>query len=216
MGLMIPKLGLFWFLIMLDTSIGDALFTKTQRRVLSLLYGKPDKSFYTNEIVRWAAMGRGTISRELDKLVSAGLLSVTREGNQNHYQAQKDNPVYNELLGIVRKTFGVADVIRQALKPFDSQIKLAFVYGSIAKSTDAQSSDIDLMLVGEGLEYADVMEVLIPLEESLQRPIDPTIYAVVDFIEKLDQNSSFLVRVMEQQKLMIKGDVDEFKKSGKA
>ncbi len=197
------------------TSIGDALFTKTQQRVLGLLYGKPDKSFYTNEIVRWAAMGRGTISRELDKLVSSGLLSVSREGNQNHYQAQKDNPVYNELLGIVRKTFGVADVIRQALKLLDPQIQLAFVYGSVAKSTDAKSSDVDLMLVGESLEYADVMEMLLPLEESLQRPINPTIYETADFVEKLDQNSSFLVRVMEQQKLMIKGDIDEFRKSGK-
>ena len=215
MGIIVPKLGLFWFLIMSVTSIGDALFTKTQQRVLGLLYGKPDKSFYTNEIVRWAAMGRGTISRELDKLVSAGLLSVSREGNQNHYQAQKDNPVYNELLGIVRKTFGVADVIRQALKPLDPKIQLAFVYGSVAKSTDAKSSDIDLMLVGESLEYADVMELLIPLEESLQRPINPTIYETADFVEKLDQNSSFLVRVMEQSKLMIKGDIDEFRKSGK-
>ena len=215
MGSIVPRLGLFWFLIMSVTSIGDALFTKTQQRVLGLLYGKPDKSFYTNEIVRWAAMGRGTISRELDKLVSSGLLSVSREGNQNHYQAQKDNPVYNELLGIVRKTFGVADVIRQALKPLDPQIQLAFVYGSVAKSTDAKSSDIDLMLVGESLEYADVMEMLLPLEESLQRPINPTIYEADDFVKKLDQNSSFLVRVMEQSKLMIKGDIDEFRKSGK-
>ncbi len=200
---------------MLTTSIGDALFTKTQQRVLGLLYGKPDKSFYTNEIMRWAAIGRGTISRELDRLVSAGLLSVSREGNQNHYQANQDNPVYNELLGIVRKTFGVADVIRQALKPLDPQIQLAFVYGSVAKSTEAKSSDIDLMLVGELLEYADVMEMLLPLEESLQRPINPTIYETTDFVEKLDQNNSFLVRVMEQQKLMIKGDIDELRKSGK-
>jgi len=115
------------------TSIGDALFTKTQQRVLGLLYGTPDKSFYTNEIMRWADMGRGTIRRELDRLVSAGILSVTPEGNQNHYQAKQDNPVYTELLGIVRKTFGVADVIRQAMKPLSGQIKLAFIYGSIAK-----------------------------------------------------------------------------------
>ena len=109
---------------MLPISIGDALFTKTQQRVLGLLYGKPDKSFYTNEIMRWADMGRGTIRRELDRLVSAGLLSATRLGNQNHYQANQDNPVYTELLGIVKKTFGVADVIRLALKPLESQIEL--------------------------------------------------------------------------------------------
>jgi len=93
------------------TTIGDALFTKTQQRVLGLLYGKPEQSFYTNEIVRLADMGRGTIRRELERLVSAGLLVVSREGNQLHYRANPRNPVYQELLAIVRKTFGVVDVI---------------------------------------------------------------------------------------------------------
>jgi predicted nucleotidyltransferase len=196
---------------MQTTSIGDALFTKTQQRVLGLLYGTPDKSFYANEIMRWADMGRGTIRRELDRLVSAGILSVTPEGNQNHYQAKQDNPVYTELLGIVRKTFGVADVIRQALKPLNALIKLAFIYGSIAKSTDARTSDIDLMLIGEGLNYGDVMDVLMPFEESLQRSVNPTIFTSVEFASRLDQNSSFLVRVMEQPKLVIKGVIDDFR-----
>lgn len=199
---------------MLFSSIGDALFTKTQQRVLGLLYGKPDKSFYTNEIVRWADMGRGTIRRELDRLVSAGLLLVSHEGNQHHYQANPDCPIYTELLGIVRKTFGVADVIREALKPIDKQIELAFVYGSIAKGTDAKTSDIDLLMVGEDLFYGDVMELMMPLEESLLRPINPTIYSPEDFKAKLVDGSSFLVRLMEQPKLMIKGVIDDFRKSG--
>ena len=193
------------------TSIGDALFTKTQQRVLGLLYGVPDKSFYTNEIMRWADMGRGTIRRELDRLVSAGILSVTPEGNQNHYQAKQDNPVYADLLGIVRKTFGVVDVIKQALKPLNAQIKLAFIYGSIAKGTDARTSDIDLMLIGEGLNYGDVIDVLMPLEESLQRSVNPTVFTSAEFASRLDQNSSFLVRVMEQPKLVIKGVIDDFR-----
>ncbi|MEH6543582.1 MAG: winged helix-turn-helix domain-containing protein [Porticoccaceae bacterium] len=83
-------------------SIGDALFTKTQQKVLGLLFGKPDKSFYTNEIMRSAAMGRGTVSRELDRLVSAGLISITKEGNQNHYQANESSPIYKELVSIVK------------------------------------------------------------------------------------------------------------------
>lgn len=199
---------------MLPASIGDALFTKTQQRVLGLLYGKPDKSFYTNEIVRRAAMGRGTVKRELDRLVSAGLLVVTREGNQLHYQANPENPVYQELLGIVRKTFGVADVIRGALDPYIDQIELAFVYGSIAKAKDTQSSDIDLLLVGENLAYGDIMELLVPVEESLHRTINPSIYSPTDMRKNLKEGSSFLVRVMEQPKLMIKGVIDDFRKSG--
>ncbi|HED15807.1 MAG TPA: transcriptional regulator [Gammaproteobacteria bacterium] len=191
---------------MLVTSIGDALFTKTQQKVLGLLFGKPDKSFYTNEIMRRAAIGRGTVSRELDRLVGAGLITVNREGNQNHYQANANNPVYTELTSIVRKTFGVADVIRDALKPLDENIDLAFIYGSIAKGGDTKSSDIDLMLVGQELSYGGVVELLMPMEDSLRRTINPTIYEKDDFIAKLNSNDSFVIRVMEQPKILIKGN----------
>ena len=190
---------------MTSVSLGDALFTKTQQRVLALLYGRPDKSIYTNEIVRLADMGRGTVKRELDRLVAAGVLTISKEGNQHHYQANPDCPIYAELLGIVRKTFGVADVIRKALVPLDSRIELAFVFGSMAKGAETQGSDIDLMLVGDDLSYADVVELLMPVEDSLHRPISPTIYTPADYREKISTQNSFLLRVMEQPKLMIKG-----------
>ncbi len=194
------------------TSIGDALFTKTQKKVLGLLFGKPDKSFYTNEIMRWASMGRGTVGRELDKLVSAGVLTTTREGNQNYYKANENNPIYKELIGIVKKTFGVADEIREALKTFEDNIEIAFIYGSIAKGLDTKSSDIDLMLVGNELHYSDIVEVLIPLEEVFQRTINPTIYSQKNFLVKIRDGSSFVTRVMEQPKIMIKGEIDDFGK----
>ena len=115
------------------SSIGDALFTKTQQKVLGLLFGKPDESFYTNEIMRRVAMGRGTVSRELDRLVGADLISLTKEGNQNHYQANANNPVFQELVNIVKKSFGVADEIKERLRPLGSKIELAFIYGSVSK-----------------------------------------------------------------------------------
>jgi predicted nucleotidyltransferase len=197
------------------TSIGDALFTRTQQKVLGLLFGKPDKSFYTNEIMRWVSMGRGTVSRELDKLVGAGLLIVTRVGNQNHFQANMKNPVYKELVGIVKKTFGVAGEIRETLSEFDNNIELAFIYGSIAKGTESESSDIDLMLVGKGLHYGDIIEALTPIEETLQRTINPTIYDPKDLRIKLDEGNSFVTRVMDLPKIMIKGVINDFRKSGK-
>ncbi len=199
---------------MLPTAIGEALFTKTQQRVLGLLYGTPDKSFYTNEIVRWADMGRGTVRRELDRLTSAGLLVARREGNQLHFQANAVNPIFSELLNIVRKSFGVADVIRAALQPLDSQIELAFVYGSMAKASDTVSSDVDLMLVGDMLTYGDIVELLLPVEGSLQRTINPTIYTPAEFRAKIEEDSSFLTRVTEQPTLTIKGVIDDFRKPG--
>lgn len=136
-----------------------------------------------------------------------------RAGNQHHYQANSECPVYSELLAIVRKTFGVADVIREGLAALNSHIDLALVYGSIAKGTDTKSSDIDLMLVGKNLAYGDVMELVTALEEGLQRPIHPSIYSPGDFREKLNDGNSFLQRVMELPKVMIKGVVDDFRKA---
>jgi hypothetical protein len=104
-------------------SIGDALFTTTQQRLLGLLYGHPERSFYTNEIGRWAQVGRGSMVRELEKLHSAGLLTATRQGNQIHYQANPDNPVFQELVAIVRKTFGIADHLRVELMPFADRLQ---------------------------------------------------------------------------------------------
>ena len=160
-------------------------------------------------------MGRGTVSRELERLVSAGLLSVTKAGNQNHYQANANNPIYSELVSIVKKSFGVADEIREALKLFDENIELAFIYGSISKGTDTANSDVDLMLVGKALNYSDIMDSLLQAEETLQRTINPTIYDRVDFVNKLEEGNSFITRVMEQPKIMIKGVNHDIREPGK-
>src|SRR5450631_2285351 len=145
--------------MMSSSAIGDALFTKTQQRVLGLLYGKPEQSYYLNEIVRLAAVGKGSVNRELDKLCAAGLLTVSRQGNQNHYQANANNPIFNELKAITQKTFGVVDIIKAALAPLLPQLNCAFIYGSVAQGTEHAGSDIDLMLVCDDMSYSEVMEL---------------------------------------------------------
>lgn len=188
-----------------EITIADSLFTKSQQKIMGLLFRKPDTSLYLNEIVRLAEMGKGTIKRELEKMTQSGLLTVKRIGNQTHYQANPESPIFNELISISRKTFGIADVIHQALQINDA-INYAFIYGSIAKGEATAKSDIDLMIIGDNLAYADIMNLLIPLEEKLQRPINPSIYTLKEFNQKLKDNNSFITRVMEQKKINVIGD----------
>ncbi|SFL99011.1 MarR family transcriptional regulator [Marinobacter zhejiangensis] len=183
------------------TSIGDALFTKTQQRLLALLYGHPDQSLYLNELVRLAQVGRGAVSRELAKLTDAGLVTVTRQGNQHHYQANANNPVFQELSQLVQKTFGIADLIQVALTPLADQLEQAFIYGSVAKGEAHAASDVDLMLVGNDLSYSDIMELLAPVETQLQRTINPTLYSPDDFAKRLAEGQSFITRVLEQPRI---------------
>jgi len=187
-------------------SLSDALFTATQQRILGLLFGKPDHSFYANEIARWAKVGKGSLMRELERLQRADILTLSRQGNQTHYQANPACPIYQELLGIVRKTFGIVEQLRVALGPFADQVVWAFVYGSIAKDQAHAGSDIDLMLIGDGLHYSEVMERLLPVEEQLGRTINPTLYSLQDWSAKIAAGNSFVQRVVEQEKLNIMGE----------
>lgn len=211
-GLIIPFLGLINNK-MKTLPLSDALFTVTQQKVLSLLFGKPDQSFYANEIARWAQVGKGSLMRELNRLHQAGILTLNRQGNQTHYQANAACPIYGELLGIVRKTFGIGEQLQAALAPLADHLMSAFIYGSIAKGLDHAGSDIDLMLIGENLSYGDVVERMLPVEEHLGRSINPTIYTPADWLAKKATGNNFVLRVSEQDKIYLIGDA-QLEKSG--
>ncbi len=197
------------------SSMSDALFTRTQQRVLGLLYGSPDRSFYGNEIVRLAHSGIGAVQRELGRLESAGLVTTSRIGNQKHYQANRAAPIFGELRRIVTRTFGVADPIREALAPLHAKICVAFIYGSVARGDDTAGSDIDLMLIGDHLSYADVFDALERARNLVQRPINPTILGIDEWNRKLADEGGYIQRVMKQPRILLIGSDDDFPQPGK-
>lgn len=192
---------------------GDVLFTKTQRRVLGLLFGNPGRSFYANEIVRHAGAGIGAVQRELERLAGVGLLTVTKIGNQKHYQANREAPIFAELSGIVLKTFGVADQLRDALAPLAKRIDAAFIYGSVAKGSDTAGSDIDLMIVSDGLSYPDVMPALARAEGAITRAVNPSLFKRGEWRRKAAETGGFVPRVMEQPRIYLIGSDDDLPQS---
>lgn len=184
-------------------SLADALFSGTKQRVLGILYGQPARSFYANEVINLAASGSGAVQRELATLAGSGLITVKSVGNQKHYQANPESPIFAELCSIIQKTSGLAEPIRQALVPLSSRITAAFVYGSVAKKTDTANSDIDLMLISDEIDYGELFSVLEEVSVKLGRPINPTILTREEFGKRLANRESFLTRVMEQPKIWI-------------
>lgn len=197
-------------------SIATVLFTRTQRGVLALLFGMPDRSYYTNEIVRSAGLGVGTVHRELEALSACGLVSMERVGNQKHYQANSSSPIFAELRGIVQKTFGVVDVLRELLAPVALHVDVAFIYGSAAKGTDRADSDIDLMVISDKLTYADLMKISLSAQQKLRREVNPTLYKSTELRRKLAEGNAFLRRVLEQQRLDVLGSSDELQEPRKS
>ena len=192
------------------TSLADALFTTTQQRVLGALFGQPTRSFYANELIGIARGGTGAVQRELARLAASGLVNVRAVGNQKHYQANADAPIFDELCAIARKTFAVAEPVREALSPLATKIIAAFVYGSIAKRTDSAGSDIDLMIVSDELRYSDVYAALEDVRVRLGRPLNVTLLSRADVESRRSAQDSFWSRVLSQPKIWIIGSDDAF------
>src|SRR5690606_26527947 len=149
--------------------------------------------------------GSGAVQRELVTLTNSGLVTVTAVGNQKHYQANAESPIFNELRSIIQKTVGLAEPLRTALQPISAQITAAFVYGSVAKKTDTASSDIDLMVISDDISYSELFTALEAASATLGRPVNPTILSQIEFQKRLANQESFLTRVMEQSKIWILG-----------
>jgi len=187
-------------------SLADALFSGTQQRVLALLFGQPDRSFYANEIIALARAGSGAVQRELARLVQSELVTVQASGKQKHYRANAASPIFAELCGIVAKTLGLAEPLREALAPLIDRIKAAFVYGSVAKRQDAAGSDIDLLIVSDDLTYAELYQALEAAGRQLGREVNATIYTASELAKKRAAGGAFVRRVLQQPKIWLKGD----------
>lgn len=192
-----------------SVSISDVLFSGVQQRVLGLLFGQPDRSFYANEIARIGLTGRGALQRELERMTSSGLITMTQIGRQKHYQANRKAPIFEELRGIVLKTFGLADVLRTALASFSHPVHVAFIYGSVAKGTDSATSDIDVMVIADGMTYSHLFESFAKAEQMLGRKVNPTLYSEEDFAKKRRGDNHFVTRVIDQPKIMLIGDEND-------
>jgi predicted nucleotidyltransferase len=187
------------------TALGDVLFSGVQQRLLTFLFGQPDRSFYTNELLRLTGTGKGALQRELERLQSAGLVTTTQIGNQKHYQANRAAPIFDEVRGIVQKTFGLADVLRVALADLARRIRVAFVFGSVAKGTDTAASDIDVLVVAEDLAYAELFEAIAAAETMLGRKVNPTLYSSAELARKRREDNHFVTRIVTQPKIFLIG-----------
>lgn len=186
-----------------DTAV--ALFGKTRRNVLALIFGQPDRSFYLREIVARAGSGMSQVQKELEQLVAADLVRREKRANQVHFRANPEAAIYDELRGIVTKTFGVADVLREMLARFADRVRLAFVYGSIAKGTAHATSDIDLLVVAD-LRPSELAVPLEDLRERLGRKISLVSYSASEFASMLQGRHHFISAILEGPKVWLIGN----------
>ena len=192
----------------LESQLANALFTPVQQRILAFLFGQPQRRYQSSELIRLVNSGTGAVHRILTRLAAADLVTVEKVGNQKHYQANANSPVFEELAGLVRKTLGLVGPLKIALDPIRERIVAAFVYGSIAKGTERAGSDIDLMVIADDIDYADLFTALPGVETTLARTINPNLMTCSEWRRKRNEPDSFADRVASQPMLFVIGDED--------
>lgn len=197
-------------------SLTTLLFTEYRRKVLTLLLLHADQQYHQREIARLTGTVSGTLSRELAKMVEAGLLLKVPIGNQMHYRANRDCPIFEELASILRKTSGLVEVLADGLLPLAGQIDVAFVFGSMASGKAIAASDIDLLVIGD-LGFTELVTQLYPLQETLGREINPKVYPQREWQRLVAEQGAFVRQLLEKPKLFVIGterDLIESKEQG--
>jgi len=193
-------------------SIAGALFGAVRQAVLALLLGHPDQRFYQRQIVRELGLGSGAVQRELEKLTRAGILTRSVEGRQTYFQANSDCPIFEELRGLIHKTFGVAGVLRTALLSIADRIRVAFIFGSVARARENAASDVDVMIVGDAVSLDEIMPGLSTAQRQLRREVNPSVYRTAEFCRKLAEGHHFVTSVVAGPKTFLVGDDRELER----
>jgi len=210
LGTILPNMGMA---AQNYSGLVTSLFSKGRLRVLSLFFGHPERAFHTSEIIELAQSGSGGVQREIQKLTKAGILTCESQGGRKTYRVNRQAPIFDELSRIFLKTTGLIEPVRRSLKQFQTKIRFAFVYGSIAKGGSTAKSDVDLMIVGDDLSYGDVFKALQPAEKAIRRPINPNIMTVSEWAGTRSSQSSFIKNISEQPKLMVIGTEHELQRT---
>lgn len=188
--------------------LGSALFGKTRRAVLGLLYARPDETFYLRQITREVHAGQGAVQRELQRLVEAGILLREVRGRETYYRANRASPIFAELHGLALKTVGLGDVLRAALAPLHDNIVLAVLYGSQAAGTAASASDVDVLVVGTAEDIA-LHKAITPAEARLSRTVNYTLLSPQEFARRRRERGGFVARVLAGPTIVLMGLLDD-------
>ncbi|MDO8588970.1 MAG: winged helix-turn-helix domain-containing protein [Armatimonadota bacterium] len=191
-----------------DAGAAGALFGKTRRLILALLFLHSDESCYFRQITTLTGVGQGAAERELSNLVNAGLVTCARTANQVYYQANRQSPIFADLRALLIKTVGLADVIRQALLPFSDRIIAAFVYTPAAGGEERPDNALGVLVVGS-VDARDVTAALRPAREQLGRQIEPSVFSWTEFTTRKTRRDRSLDSVLSGPKAFVIGDEGE-------
>jgi len=187
--------------------LAEILSSKIRADIFRLLFGTITEELHMREIERRSGYAIGTIQTELKKLLRLDLVKKRKDGNRLYYRANREHPLYPDIRSLVLKTIGLVDILKDALRE-DSDINIAFVFGSIASHEETAGSDVDLMVIGT-LGLRKLTGMLSRVSGQIGREINPHVLSVDEFIKRKAEREHFITQVLEAPKIFILGHAND-------
>lgn len=193
--------------------VAEALFGKTRRNVLSLLFSRPDEQFYMRQIARMTGVSTASVQHELARLTEAELVIRSPDGKQVYYRANTSSPVFSEIRSLMEKTVGAVAVLRTTLSDLsrEDRVDIAFIYGSVAAGTHGASSDVDVLIIGD-IKLTKIIPSLRAAQDRLGREINPSIYPAGEFRGRAADREHFVSSVLIGPKIMLIGSENDLER----
>jgi DNA-binding transcriptional ArsR family regulator len=188
--------------------LSDILSSRTRAGIFSALFGLGAQELHAREIARQTGVTLATVQQELKKLVELDLITRRKDGNRVCFQANTRHPLFLEIQNLTVKTSGAVPLLREALTSVAGEISSAFIFGSMARSTEQAHSDVDLMIIGN-IGLRKISELLAPVCQKLDREINPHTMTAGTFSERMKAGDAFLANVVHSEKLFLIGVEDE-------
>jgi uncharacterized protein len=190
-------------------SLLTLLFPQVRAEVLRLLFADGSRELHLRELVRQSGLTLGTVQTEVEKLLAAGLLQDSRDGNRRYVRANPAHPLFPDLRNLVLKTAGLRDVLTEALDGLRG-VRIALVFGSVAAGAAKPDSDVDLLVIGDiGLRALSPRLRL--ASERLGREINPVTMGVAEFVRER-HTKPLLVDLLAKEMIFIQGDARELER----
>lgn len=179
--------------------------SKVRQKIIRLFLWNPKREFNLSEIASAVQTTPGTAKRELQKLLEIDLVYFKKKGNTSFFTLNSGNYFLKEIRGIMKKTFGIEDDIKQALVEING-IVFAFLFGAYVKRHFKTKSDIDLYIIGE-VAKDKIQSAISPIKKFVGREINYHIASRKEFLAKKNEEP---IKNILRCSLLILGDQNEF------
>ena len=193
-----------------DDAQAIALFGKTRRAVLCLVYSRPEETFYLREITRYTGCGMGSVQNELKNLSDAGIILRLIRGKHILYKANTESLIYHELRNLILKTAGIVNVLRSALSYVPGYLDIVFICVAPSSEEKYLPNDIHMVVIGD--QASEAYHILdAEAHEVLNRDVHVSAYTLDEVKSVFSKGNALGKKLLQDEKVFLVGDEKQLK-----